>query len=180
MHSQCVVSSRLACHGLNASVYVPASGCHPATAAILHTGAGQTGLTSAYSIHSKGCMHADVDHAVHALLKPIPLTSDNYSSGLPPGTSIAMLFPLSKIWGSLVSLGPSAVNSTSSTSSSTMLTYMSKPRRVPISSLSPFIRTQILLPIHLSMSSDGSMTLVLPAGMPFLGAIMMAVLMNPP
>ena len=44
------------------------------------------------------------------------------SSGFPPGTSIAMLFPLSRIWSSLVTRLPSGVISISVTSSSTMLT----------------------------------------------------------
>lgn len=39
------------------------------------------------------------------------------------------------------------------TSSNTMLTYSSNPRSVPTSSVSPFIATQMRLPVHLSMSS---------------------------
>ena len=42
------------------------------------------------------------------------------------------------------------------TSSRTMLTKSSYPFSVPVSSLSPFISTQIGLPIHLSTSSRGS------------------------
>lgn len=37
----------------------------------------------------------------------------------------------------------------------TMLTYTSNPLNVPTISLSPFMMTQILEPIHLSISSDG-------------------------
>ena len=43
----------------------------------------------------------------------------------------------------------------STTSSSTMLTYTSKPRRVPTISFSPFMITQMREPTHRSTSSEG-------------------------
>ena len=44
----------------------------------------------------------------------------------------------------------------STTSSSTMFTYTSNPRRVPTISFSPFMMTQMRDPTHRSTSSDGS------------------------
>jgi hypothetical protein len=44
----------------------------------------------------------------------------------------------------------------------TMLTKTSKPRSVPVSSLSPFISTQMGLPMQRSISSAGMIALGLP------------------
>ncbi len=44
----------------------------------------------------------------------------------------------------------------------TILTNTSKPRSVPVISLSPFISTQMGLPMHLSISSAGMRWLGLP------------------
>eukprot|EP00882_Tetradesmus_deserticola_P009483 GHRQ01010012.1.p1 GENE.GHRQ01010012.1~~GHRQ01010012.1.p1 ORF type:complete len:139 (-),score=13.04 GHRQ01010012.1:10-426(-) len=83
-----------------------------------------------------------------------------------------MLLPFSRICSSFVIRLPSAVVSISCTSSSTILTYTSKPRSVPTISLSPFIMTQICEPMHRSINSDGSRWLGLACMLPFLGAIM--------
>ena len=74
----------------------------------------------------------------------------------PPGTSMVILLPFNRIWSSLVTLLPSLVISYSVTSSNTMLTKSSKPRRVPTTSLSFFIIMCILEPIALSTSSNGN------------------------
>jgi hypothetical protein len=67
----------------------------------------------------------------------VALNGDYWSSGFPPGTRIAILLPLSRIWSSFVTLMPSGVVSYASTCSSTMLTKTSNPFKVPTSSLSP-------------------------------------------
>ena len=53
-----------------------------------------------------------------------------------------------------------------------MFTKTSKPLRVPVSSFSPFIITQMGEPTHRSMSSDGMRWLGLPAVAAFFGLIM--------
>mmetsp|Transcript_16499 Transcript_16499/g.33697 ORF Transcript_16499/g.33697 Transcript_16499/m.33697 type:complete len:232 (+) Transcript_16499:2288-2983(+) len=68
-----------------------------------------------------------------------------------------MLLPLRSIWSRCLLVNPSVVSSYSVTSSSTILTKSSKPRRSPTNSLSPLITIQIRDPIHRSMSSRGRM-----------------------
>merc|ERR1711884_590408 len=58
-----------------------------------------------------------------------------------------MLFPLRRIWSSLVTRRPSLVVSNSVTSSSTMFTKSSKPMSVPTTSLSFFMMMCIRDPI---------------------------------
>jgi len=72
-----------------------------------------------------------------------------------PGTNMHMLFPFKSVCASFVDLRPFGVISYSVTSSRTILTKSSNPRRVPVNSRSFFITTHMREPIHLSMSSRG-------------------------
>lgn len=61
----------------------------------------------------------------------------------------------------------------------TMFTKTSKPLRVPVSSFSPFMITQMGEPTHRSMSSEGMRWLGLPAVAAFFGLIMVTSAVAP-
>lgn len=83
------------------------------------------------------------------------IVTHELAKGSPPGTIKQIFEPFNKIWSAFVSFLPAGVICISVTSSNTMFTYSSNPRRVPTISRSLFIITHIRLPIHLSMRARG-------------------------